>query len=381
MRFAERTNWPREENPLTLAFRRQRSLGPVLDLTVSNPTEVGLGFPIETLQVALHSALKHPYQPEPFGLPAARGAVSAYYRARGLEVPAERIAIVASTSEAYLALFRLLAEPGDEVLYPVPSYPLLEFLTDLSDLKLRPYPLGLMDGRWAMDPDELAAALSPRTRAMVQIGPNNPTGSCLDPAERAAFYGIAAERELAVISDEVFLDYHPGAFSEHSFAQDRDALSFTLSGLSKVAALPHLKLSWLVVNGPSPLVAEALARLELILDASLSVATPVQAALPELLPAAEQVQAGLRTRIAQNWSLLSPLNPLPRAGGWYALVPGPEDLDEEALAIRLVEEQQVLTHPGFFFDLAGGSTLVLSLIAEPAVFQAGVERLARVLGG
>lgn len=381
MRFAERTNWPREENPLTLAFRRQRALGPVRDLTVSNPTEVGLGFPVDQLQVALHSALRHPYQPEPFGLPAAREAVSAYYRGRGLEVPPERVAIVASTSEAYLALFRLLAEPGDEVLYPVPSYPLLEFLTDLSDLKLKAYPLGLTRGRWAMDPDELAAALSPRTRALVQVGPNNPTGSCFDPAERAAFFGIAAERSLAVISDEVFLDYHPGNFARLSFAQDHDALSFTLSGLSKVAALPHLKLSWLVVNGPPALVSEALARLELILDASLSVATPVQAALPELLPAADKVQAGLRTRVAQNWAQLAPLSPLPREGGWYALVPVPEGLDEEALAIRLVEEQQVLTHPGFFFDLAGGSTLVLSLIAEPEVFQDGVQRLARVLGG
>ncbi|MBK6685340.1 MAG: pyridoxal phosphate-dependent aminotransferase [Deltaproteobacteria bacterium] len=381
MRFAERTNWPREENALTLAIRRQRSLGPVLDLTVSNPTEVGLGFPGEALQVALHSALLHPYQPEPFGLPSARAAVSAYYRARGLVVPPERIAIVASTSEAYLALFRLLAEPGDEVLYPVPSYPLLEFLTDLSDLKLRPYPLGLVRDRWAMDPDELAAALSPQTRAMVQVGPNNPTGSCFDPAERAAFYGIAAERGLAVISDEVFLDYHPGTFLQHSFAQDHEALSFTLSGLSKVAALPHLKLSWLVVNGPEVLVAEAMARLELILDASLSVATPVQAALPELLPAAEKVQAGLRARIAQNWGQVAPLHPLPREGGWYTLVPVPEGLDEEVLAIRLVEEQQVLTHPGFFFDLAGGSTLVLSLIAEPAVFQTGVQRLAHLLGG
>lgn len=381
MRFAQRTNWPRDENPLTVAFRRQRSLGPVLDLTVSNPTEVGLGFPVEALQVALQSAVRHPYQPEPFGLPAAREAVSAYYQTRGLQVPPERIAIVASTSEAYFALFRLLAEAGEEVLYPVPSYPLLEFLTDLSDLKLKPYPLGLMRGRWAMDPDELAAALSPQTRVLVQVGPNNPTGSCFDSAERAAFYGIAAERELAVISDEVFLDYHPGTFAQRSFAQDQEALSFTLSGLSKVAALPHLKLSWVVVNGPPALVAEAMARLELILDASLSVATPVQAALPELLPAAEGVQAGLRSRIAHNWAQLAPLSPLPREGGWYALVPIPEGLDEEALAIRLVEEQQVLSHPGFFFDLAGGSTLVLSLIAEPETFQAGVQRLARVLGG
>lgn len=381
MPFASRTHWPREENELTLALRRAKATRRVLDLTASNPTEVGLGFPLEILRASFHGALAQPYQPEPFGLPAAKEAVAAYYRTRGLEVPVERIALVASTSEAYLALFRLLLEPQEEVLHPVPSYPLLEFLSDLADVKLSPYPLGLERGRWSLDPDELAAALNPTTRAVVQVGPNNPTGSCLDGAERAALFGIAAERGLAVISDEVFLDYHPAGFPKASFAADNSALTFTLSGLSKVAALPQLKLSWLVTTGPEALVAEAMARLELMLDASLTVATPVQAALPTLLPAAEQVQANLRSRIATNWAALQPLQPLPREGGWYALIPVPDGLDEEQLAIRLIEEHGVATHPGYFFDLAGGSTLVLSLIPEPEVFQEGVAALLRVLGG
>lgn len=383
--FSQRTRWGRAENPLTQAIRAARAEGPILDLTASNPTQVGLGFPPEAFAQALARGAAEPYAPEPFGLPKARAAVAAYYQRRGVSVSPEQVLLVATTSEAYAFLFRLLADPGDRILAPAPSYPLFEFLAELADVRLESHRL-VYEGRWRLDRVSLDVADGPRAKAVVTVSPNNPTGSCLETAERAHLVEWARARSMAIIADEVFLDYldDPRAFAAHTFAGESGALSFTLSGLSKVAALPHAKLAWIVVGGPEALAAEARARLEIIADTFLSVATPIQAALPELLEAAEATRAGIRARVAANLETLAthtagtPLELRARDGGWYAVLSRP-GADDEAWALELLEKHRVLAHPGYLFDFEEDGCLVLSALAEPEVFTEGVARLVASL--
>ena len=382
--FAARTDWDLTPTRLAAALAARRSAGlPVLDLTESNPTRCGLA-PADD---ALLGALAHPeslrYDPAPLGLPEARAAVADYYAAKGVPLDAGRICLTASTSEAYGFLFRLLADPGDEVLVPSPSYPLFDFLAGLNDVRLVPYPL-VYEGRWRIGLDAVRAAAGPRARALVVVHPNNPTGSFLRPDERDALVGLCRARGLALIADEVFADYafEPERDRVATLAGTAGALSFVLSGLSKVAALPQMKLAWMAAGGPEESVRAALARLEVIADTLLSVATPVQRALPALLAGRAEVQARILARLRANRKALvdrvggkGPVEVLAAQGGWYAILRLRGARDEEAWALDLLAEDGVLVHPGYLFDFAEVGHLVVSLLPAEDVFAEGAGRL------
>jgi len=372
--FSRRTAWPPADDP-PLAF------GPgVLDLTVSNPTAVGLVHAPD-LYASLGDPGSATYDPDPLGLPLARAAVADYYRARGRELPLADICLLAGTSEAYAHLLAILCDPGDVVLVPQPGYPLLPMIADLAHVELRPYPL-LYDGTWSIDLVALAEAVDPRTRAIVLVAPNNPTGNYLSAAEIAAVDALAAARGLAVLVDEVFFDYPIGhAPKDSPLTGPGEALTFVLSGLSKVAALPQLKLAWAVARGPAPLVREAMRRLELVADTYLSAATPVQRAAPALLAAAPGVQASIRARVRANLDRLrracagTSLGVLDVEAGWTALVRLPQILDDGGRGwARELLHAGVLTQPGELYELPAAH-LALSLITPEPGFAAGLERI------
>lgn len=385
--FSRRSSWNLQVNRLTAALQERRRRGErVIDLTLSNPTQAGFAYPAEIGEI-LARAKGTVYRPEPLGLPIARQAVKGYYAGRGIEVDSERILLTASTSEAYGFLFKLLTDPGDELLVPQPSYPLFEFLAGLEGVETRPYPLHYEEG-WKIDIDQLAAAVSPQSRAVLLVHPNNPTGSFIKRGERQAIEELAQECNLTLIVDEVFADYGMGEDAERveSFAGEAGALTFALSGLSKVLGLPQLKLSWILAGGPDPMRREALARLEVIADTYLSVGTPVQEALPELLDIREQIQGQIRTRVRNNLTFLQKrLNGVKEArllrceGGWYAVMEAQKDEDEEEWVLQLLLKEGVLVHPGYFFDFSHDRFLVLSLLAEE--FAEGIERLAGRIAG
>jgi alanine-synthesizing transaminase len=386
--FTSRTNWPLHPNRFTQALeRRRRSGGQILDLTASNPTECGFDYPGEEILRALADPRALRYHPESKGLPGARRAVAEYYAGRlgfsGNPVPVdpERVLLASGTSEAYSHIFRLLCEPGDEILVPAPSYPLFEFLADLADIRLVPYPL-FYDHGWQIDFVSLRAALTPRSRAVMVVHPNNPTGSFVKPREAAELAEICAAREMAIVADEVFLDYSVGELPARTFALHDAALTFTLSGLSKISLLPQMKLAWAVVSGPPSLVQTAVERLEIIADTYLSPGTPVQLALPKLLSIRHVLQAQVQTRISANLEFLDAalresgiLTRLDREGGWYATLRVPVTGTDEDLAISLLERSSVLVHPGHFFNFSTDGFLVLSLITPESEFVDGVKRL------
>jgi alanine-synthesizing transaminase len=312
--------------------------------------------------------------------------VAAYYAARESRVAVERILLTASTSEAYAYLFKLLCNPGDRVLVPRPSYPLFEFLANMESVELRQYPL-VYHGGWAIDLEALAALVTERTRAVVLVNPNNPTGSYVKRAELAALGKLCAERGMALISDEVFSDFSLSSDVERvrTLAEVEDCLAFSMSGLSKVAGLPQMKLGWIVVSGPSDLRAQAMERLEWIADTYLSVSTPVQCAAAQLLTAGEAVQRQIRERCAQNlaWAREalagSPANVLAVEGGWYITLQVPRIRSEEEWTLELLEREDVLVQPGFFYDFEGEAFLVVSLLTESGVFREGIGRLRSLL--
>lgn len=378
--FSTRSSWELKANPLTQAREeRQRAGLGVLDLTLSNPTRAGLDYPEEIGEILSRTDCST-YAPQPLGLCPARQAVARYYAARGLAVEAGEVLLTCSTSEGYAFLFKLLADPGDQVLVPQPSYPLFEFLAGLEGIETRPYPLRYRD-RWELDLDCLAAALDSRTRAVVLVHPNNPTGSFVKRAEREALEELALERGLALVVDEVFGDYAWEVDEERvgSFAGSGSALKFTLSGLSKVLGLPQLKLSWMAVQGAG--AAEALARLEIVADTYLSVGTQVQQALPQLLEYRGVIQGQIRQRVQENHSWLEErlrsarvARLLRSEGGWYGVIEVGRK-EEEKLVLELLREEGVLVHPGYFFDFPGEGFVVLSLLVEPPVLHEGVECL------
>ncbi len=384
--FAGRTGWRLSPNAFSLALERARaSSRRLLDLTASNPTLVGLEYDGEAILGALSQPESLEYRPEARGLAVARQPIAEYYRARGEPIALERIFLTASTSEAYTFAFRLLCDAGDEVLIPAPSYPLLEFLADLQDVRLTPYPF-FYDHGWHMDLHALESRLTSRTRAVILVHPNNPTGSYMSSAERRRLNEIAAARELAVVVDEVFLDFAHDGVVRPSFVSNQQALTLTLSGLSKISGLPQMKLAWLAVSGPGAIVEAALARLEVIADTYLSVSTPVQIAAPILLAERHAFQQQLRQRLRANVAELdrriaaSSLARLEVEGGWYAVLRVPVRGSDEELAIRLLEEESVVVHPGHFYDFAQEGFLVVSLITPEAEFAEGVERMVRVVG-
>ncbi len=321
------------------------------------------------------------YEPDPRGILSAREAVARYYEERGeAPVSPEDLVLVASTSEAYAHLLRLLCDPGDEILVPRPSYPLFEPLAALEDVRVEHYRLAY-DGGWRLDLDSLEGALSPRTRAMILVQPNNPTGSCLSDRELECVESLCAERGIAIISDEVFGDF-PWPPAENPFpsrAGGGRVLTFALGGLSKLCGMPQMKLAWIAIAGPPAERREAARRLEWIADLFLSVSTPVQIALPKLLRARHAFGNAARDRIAANLSRLAALGgalrALKGAGGWSAVLSTPATPGE--FALQALAKCDVLVHPGHFYDLADGHAVV-SLLAEPGTFAEGIGRLESV---
>jgi alanine-synthesizing transaminase len=385
--FSRRLPWSTAENPLARRERERRAGGaPILDLTVSNPTAVGLPYPEEELAAALAEPGVARYRPAPFGLASARAAVAADQARRGVAVDPEAVVLTASSSESYSLLFKLLADPGDAVLVPQPSYPLFDYLARLEGLEPRPCHLAY-DGGWRLDP----ASLDLRgARAVCLVSPNNPTGSYLHADDLRDLAARAAAQGAALIADEVFADYplsppRRGSITSVAGAEPA-ALTFCLGGLSKGAGLPQMKLGWMAVAGPAALVAEALPRLELVCDTYLSVGAAVQLALPRLLELGAGIRQAIAGRVRANHAALaaalgtgSPCTLLPAEAGWSAILRVPATASDEEWALRLLEEDGVLVQPGYFFDLTLGATLVLSLLPPPGIFAEGVRRLlARV---
>lgn len=382
--FSSRLHWDLRPNPLAELLRAKGEAGAaIIDLTESNPTTAGFCYPAEEILQALATPQSLLYQPTPAGLLTAREAISArYYAPLGEEVDPSRILLTASTSEAYSHLIKLLTDPGDELLVPSPSYPLFEFLANLESVRIAHYPL-IYDEGWSIDTDALARAITKRTRAVALVNPNNPTGSFLKRRELERLVDICREHGLAIISDEVFSDYAFAADSarvSHLTSVD-EALTFSLSGLSKVAGLPQVKLGWIVTGGPRPERSQAIERLELIADTYLSVASPVQHALPGLLDAGRNVREQIRQRTKQNLGALlalarnSPYRALQVEAGWHATVQAPRIRTEEEWALELLERHNVLVQPGYFYDFDQDGLLVLSLLPPPEIFEEGVKRL------
>ena len=381
--FSDRTHFDLRPNRLAARLAERRAGGaPFIDLTQSNPTRAGLAVASDLLaSLADEAALR--YDPLPFGLPEARGAVARDFAGRGYPLEPERILLHASTSEAYGFLFKLLCDPGDEVLVPRPGYPLFDFLAGLESVRVRSYALA-WDGEWHLDVAAVAAALGPRTRAIVAVSPGNPTGAFLKRDELSRLEALCAERGVALMADEVFADFplREDARRAASVARDSPALAFALGGLSKSCGLPQLKLAWTAVVGPEALRREALARLEVVADTYLPVSTPVQVAAPALLARKDELQAPIRARVTANLAALrqalgtgSPAMLLEPEGGWSAVLRVPATCSEEERALRLLDEKHVLVHPGYFFDFPGEAYLVLSLLPPPAEFDEGVARV------
>ena len=387
--FSDRTKWKLAQNRLTQTLAEVRATGSrVVDLTVSNPTRAGLHYDAEAILSALASPQALDYDPQSKGLLEARAAVAEYYRQDHAvsDVNVERIVFTTSTSEGYSFVFRLLCNAGDELLVPKPSYPLFEFLADLQDVKLAPYEL-IYDHGWQMDFPSLEKAATGRTRGVVVVHPNNPTGSYVKDGEMEMLNSFCRERGLAVVADEVFLDYRLGSSAHSTFIKNRDVLTFTLSGLSKIAALPQMKVAWVVTSGPQDEADEAMARLEIIADTYLSMNAPVQWATAALLQQRKTLQSQLLSRARENLAELDRQLAAHRAcqrlsveGGWYAVLRVPVTRSDEELAIELLRERSVLAHPGHFYDFPSDGYLVLSLITPQPEFAEGMRAILQKLG-
>jgi hypothetical protein len=377
--YSRRLTWDHSQNAFTSLVEEQRRAGAsLLDLTSANPTEVLDDYPHAEIQQAYASLDDFTYQPDSFGTERARKAIADWYERRGIRVSPDQLALTASTSEAYALLFKLLCDPGDEVLVPTPSYPLFEYLARLESVEIVPYRL-LYDGSWFVDFASVRTAISARTRAIVVVNPNNPTGSFLKSHETEELFKIAQEHNLPIVADEVFMDYAFAGVAgcTRTFIGDDRVLSFSLGGLSKSAGMPQMKLAWIAVSGG----ADVRRRLELLLDTYLSVATPVQNALGELLAIGEGIARQIHTRIGRNRVALegilrnSPVHVLHAEAGWSAVLQLPNIWREETWMAELVSRRQVLVQPGYFFDMPSEPYAVVSLLTQEDVFAEGIERL------
>jgi alanine-synthesizing transaminase len=386
--FSRRTDWKLTPNRFTQVQRELQAAGrEVVDLAISNPTRAELHYDAETILQALVNPQAMDYDPQPKGLRSAREAVAGYYRKQHDEIDPDAIVLTTSTSEGYSYVFRLLCNVEDEILVPKPSYPLFEFLADLQDVKLVPYPL-LYDHGWQIDFPSLYKAVNHRTRVVVVVHPNNPTGSFVADEERRVLNQFCREYNLALIVDEVFLDYAHDGVLRSTFATGGDTLTFTLSGLSKISALPQMKLAWVVTSGPGEQVSAALARLEVIADTYLSLNAPVQLAAPVLLEQRHSIQPLLLDRVRANLSELDrglekqkACRRLEAEGGWYAVIRVPVTQSDEDLAIEILRELSVIVHPGHFYDFPSDGYLIVSLITPPQNFRRGIANVLDLLNG
>ncbi|MGC2637422.1 MAG: pyridoxal phosphate-dependent aminotransferase [Acidobacteriaceae bacterium] len=430
MRFSARTAWDLEETRLARALRERRRAGlGILDLTASNPTQCGFAYDEAAILAALGDERAMLYDPDPRGMRRAREAVCRYYAERGAAVEPEQVFLTTGTSEGYSWLFRLLCDAGDEVLIAQPSYPLFDFLAQIEDVRLAPYPL-LYDHGWQIDWSGLRERVTERTRAVVVVHPNNPTGNWT--REGGELEALCAEFGLALIVDEVFLDYgmgddaHPirdeaadqggapaivgqptpdkdgapscaegelrlrgdrGAVGRSFATGTHSCLTFVLSGISKIAALPQMKAAWICALGPEPEMGKALERLEVVADTFLSMNAPVQCALESWLDGAAAMQQQIRARTRGNLQALDDIlarhpavTRLEVEAGWYAVLRVPALGRDEDLAVRLVEERGVSVHPGYFFGFGGDGWLVVSLLGPEEEFRRGVETVCSVVG-
>jgi alanine-synthesizing transaminase len=386
--FSQRTNWKLSPNKYTRALGEIRISGEhFFDLTVSNPTQCGFHYDEKEILASFQNAKSLSYEPEAKGLLAARQEVARYYAEdHGVAVDPESLLLTTSTSEAYSYVFRLLCNPHDEILVPKPSYPLFDFLGDLQDVALIPYALQHAQG-WFIDFPSILRGLTPRTRAVLLVHPNNPTGSYVKPEEVRQLNDLCHERNLALIVDEVFLDYSLASQRRKTFAANQDALTFTLSGLSKIAALPQMKVAWVATTGPQALARSALDRLEIIADTYLSLNSPTQWAFPGLFAQRRSLQPQVLQRIRENWGHLRSLangktscEVLDTEGGWCAVLRIPGERSDEDLAIELLQRAHVLVHPGHFYDFPSDGFVVVSLITPRDDFQRGISCLLEFVG-
>jgi alanine-synthesizing transaminase len=378
MRFSSRTNWDTGESELARAHRLRVEAGlPIADLTASNPTRCGFQYPVEKLD-ALADPRALDYDPQPKGILSARQAVCGYYAEHGVALDPAQIVLATSTSEAYSYLFRLLCEAGSEVLVLQPGYPLFDFLAGLDDVRLKAAPL-VYDHGWQIDPEAIRRAITPATRAMVLVHPNNPTGHFTKPWEAAELAQLCRDHDLSLIVDEVFLDY---ALAEpaRSFASGLEGVPvFVVSGLSKIAGLPQMKAAWIVATGTDK--EAALDRLEVIADTFLSMNAPVQCALPAWLAGRNAIQHQIRQRVAANLAELDAqlartpaVERLIAEGGWYAVLRIPALAPDERTVLDLLD-RGVWVHPGYFFGMPNAGWIVTSLLQCPEEFSTGVTML------
>jgi alanine-synthesizing transaminase len=380
--FAKRTNWNLETNRLGSALAAHRAGGkPLIDLTLSNPTECGFQYDEEAILSALRNPAALRYEPNPRGLAVARSAVAQYYAERAAIVSNDDIFLTTSTSEAYSYVFRTLCNPDDELLIPAPSYPLFEFLADIQDVRLARYAL-LYDHGWQIDFHALEQAITPRTRGVIVVHSNNPTGHFAKPEEMRKLNEICAARGIAIIADEVFLDFALNEKQIATFAANSGALTFTMSGLSKISGLPQMKAAWLMVSGPEAWKTEALARLEVIADTYLSMSAPIQLAIPALLEQRHAFQKQVIARVNENLSELDKqlagqksCSRLKVEGGWNAVIRVPATRSDEELALELLVTRGVYVHPGHFYDFPSEGYLIVSLISPQSNFSQGLRQL------
>jgi alanine-synthesizing transaminase len=383
--FADRTSWNLDPNRLSEALAHHRSAGkPLFDLTLSNPTNCGFTYEGEAILRTLNNPAALSYEPSPKGLEAARRTVAAYYASRNTDVPVDDIILTTSTSEAYSYIFRTLCNPGDEVLVPAPSYPLFGFLADIHDVRLVRYPL-IYDNGWQIDFLALERAINPRTRGIIVVHPNNPTGHFTRPEEAAQLNEICSARRMALIADEVFLDFALTEKQPASFAANHAVLTFTTSGLSKISGLPQMKAAWLITTGPEAQKSQALARLEVIADTYLSMNAPVQLALHAFLERRRSFQQQLMARLRGNLAELDlhlaaqeSCCRLHLEGGWYAILRVPATRSDEDLAIHLLTTKNVYVYPGHFYDFPVDGYLIVSLITPRPDFTEGIVRLLSI---
>ena len=381
-RFSARTGWDVGESGFAAAIREARAAGRrLVDLTVSNPTVCGFEYDAAAILAPLGDASALIYDPDPRGMRSAREAVAGYYGGHGASVDPDAVVLTTSTSEGYAYLFRLLCDAGDEVLVAQPSYPLFDFLADLEDVGLRTYPLFYDDGWW-IDFAELERRIGPRTKAIVVVHPNNPTGHATGAAERERLQEICLQRGLALIVDEVFLDYPLGEVGLRSFAVGpHPVLTFCLSGMSKIAGLPQMKVGWIVGLGPEGVRREAMGRLEVIADTFLSMNAPVQIALPNWLAGRKGIQEQILARVRGNLAAARSIGAgcgvevLRVEAGWSAILRLPQMGGDRDVAERLLRDAGVVVHPGSFYGIAESGRVVVSLLGVEQEFAEGLERI------
>jgi len=384
--FSDRFNWDLSPNALSLILLDKRSRGEtIFDLTQSNPTQAGLEYDADDILAALSQTEAMTYEPDPRGLVKARRAIAQYYHDRGEYIDVDAVFLTASTSEAYSMIFKLLGNPGDEILVPRPGYPLISYLARFESLQPFSYPLLYDDAKgWSIDLDVLQALITPKCKAIIVVNPNNPTGNYLKQQELAALDKICRHNRLALIVDEVFSDYHgAGAPQEVLTVVNRaQALTLVLNGFSKMLGLPQVKLGWIVGGGDPDLAKAAQSRLEILLDFYLSVATPVQHAAARLLGRRQEIQRQILARIAANSRFLeeqiaqtSNCRMLVREGGWYAIIEIFDAVSDENRILQLLERDHTLVHPGYLYEFHNEGIVVVSLLTPVETFRAGIYRL------